>query len=77
MKVSTAAQLVAWNVVIDQDLPVGTKVTAEGGRVTIHLCDGQPVSTPYSPEDSLGALYRRLDGAVQTVTQAPRRQAAK
>lgn len=65
MNAAIAAQLVAWNVVIDRDLRDDIAITAEDGRVTIHRANSQPASAPYNPDDTLGGLYRALDAAVQ------------
>ena len=72
MNAAAAARTVAWNVVLEEDLPVGTKVTVEDEQVTIHPAGGQPARVPYTPEDTIGSLYRALKAAVQAATRAPR-----
>lgn len=72
MNAATIARIAAWNVIADQELPAGTKVTVEDGRVTIHPRAGQPAHVPYGPADTLSALYDALNDAVRTATQAPR-----
>ena len=71
MDSATAARVVAWNIVLEEDLPVGTKVTVEDGLVTIHPHGSQPVRTPYTPEDTIGSLHRALKAAVQATTRTP------
>nr|DAT94020.1 MAG TPA: phosphoacetylglucosamine mutase [Caudoviricetes sp.] len=70
MKSPTVARIAAWNVIADQELPAGTKVTVEDGWVTIHPRGGQPVRTPYGPSDTLSSLYDALKEAARAVTQA-------
>ena len=70
MNADTIARIAAWNVIADTELPAGTKVTVEGGQVTIHPRGGHPARVPYGPTDTLGSLYDTLKGAVQTTTQA-------
>ena len=72
MKPSTYARIAAWNVIADQELPAGTKVTVEDGVVTIHPRGGQPTRTPYGPADTITSLYSALKDAVQATTQKPR-----
>lgn len=72
MKSPTYARIAAWNVIADQELPAGTKVTVEDGLVTIHPRGGQPACAPYGPADTLDSLYNALKDAVQAATQDPR-----
>lgn len=72
MKSPTYARVAAWNVIADQELPAGTKVTVEDGWVTIHPRGGQPTSVPYGPADTITSLYSALSDAVRTTTQAAR-----
>lgn len=69
MNATTIAQIAAWNVIADQDLPAGTKVVVEDGQVTIHPRGGRPTLGPYGNADTLESLYSTLKDAAQTVTQ--------
>ena len=69
MNPATIARIAAWNVIADQELPAGTKVTVKDGWVTIHPRGRQPTHTPYSPADTLDSLYSALKDAAQTTTQ--------
>ena len=69
MNAATIARIAAWNVIADQELPAGTKVTVEDGRVTIHPRGGQPAHAPYGPADTLESLYNSLKAAAQAATQ--------
>ena len=71
MKPSTYARIAAWNVIADQELPAGTKVTVEDGLVVIHPRGGQPAHVPYGPADTPDSLYNALKDAVRATTQAP------
>lgn len=71
MNAATAARIAAWNVIADQELPAGTKVTVKDGWVTIHPRNEQPTRIPYGPADTLSSLYAALKGAAQAVTQGP------
>lgn len=71
MNAATIARIAAWNVIADQDLPAGTKVTVEDERVTIHPNGGQPTRVPYTPEDTTSSLYHALKAAVQATPQDP------
>ena len=71
MNAATIARIAAWNVIADQELPAGTKVTIEDGQVTIRPCGGRPSHVPYGPTDSIDSLYRALKDAVQATTQDP------
>ena len=70
MNPATVARIAAWNVIADQELPAGTKVTVKDGWVTIHSRGGQPAHVPYGPADTLGSLYDALKGAARATTQA-------
>lgn len=72
MKSPTYARVAAWNVIADQELPAGTKVTVEDGWVTIHPRGGRPARTPYGPADTISSLTAALKAAVQATTQDPR-----
>ena len=69
MNAATIARIAAWNVIADQELPAGTKVTVKDGRVTIHPRNGQPAHVPYGPADTLSSLYDALKDAAQATTQ--------
>lgn len=69
MNAATAARIAAWNVIADQELPAGTKVTVKDGWVTIHPRGGQPAHVPYGPSDTLSSLYNALKQAAQAVTK--------
>ena len=71
MNAATIARIAAWNVIADQELPAGTKVTVKDGWVTIHPRNGQPAHVPYGPADTLSSLYDALKGAAQADTQDP------
>lgn len=72
MKSPAYARIAAWNVIADQELPAGAKVTVEDGLVTIRPRGGQPAYAPYGPADTLDSLCSALKDAVQAVTQDPR-----
>ena len=72
MNAATIARIAAWNVIADQELPAGTKVTVGDGQVTIHSRGGQPARIPYGPSDTLNSLYGALKDAVQAATRDPR-----
>lgn len=69
MNAATIARIAAWNVIADQELPAGTKVTVKDGWVTIHPRGRQPARVPYGPVDTLESLYDSLKGAAQAATQ--------
>ena len=69
MNAATIARIAAWKIIADQELPAGTKVAVEDGWVTIHARSGQPVRTPYGPEDTPGSLYNALNDAVRATPQ--------
>lgn len=69
MNAATVARIAAWNVIADQELPAGTKVTVKDGWVTIHPRGGQPAHVPYGPADTLGSLYDALKDAAQAAAQ--------
>ena len=71
MNAATIARIAAWNVIADQELPAGTKVVVEDGRVTLHPRGGQPAHVPYGPADTLNSLYDALKTATQTVAHDP------
>lgn len=71
MNAATIARIAAWNVIANQELPAGTKVTVEDGQVTIRSRGGQTASTPYGPTDTPDSLYNALAEAVQAATQPP------
>lgn len=71
MNAATAARIAAWNVIADQELAAGTKVTVEDGQVTIRPRGGQPAHVPYGPADTISSVYNALKNAVQAGTQAP------
>lgn len=72
MNAATIARIAAWNVIANQDLPAGTKVTIKGGQVTIHPRGGQPAHVPYGPSDTLSSLCSALEDAVRATTRNPR-----
>lgn len=72
MNAATTARIAAWNVIADQELAAGTKVTVEDGLVTIHPHGGQPARVPYGPADTLDSLHSALVDAVRAATQDPR-----
>ena len=69
MNAATIARIAAWNVIADQKLPAGTKVTVKDGWVTIHPRGGQPAHIPYGPADTLESLCNALKEAAQANTQ--------
>ena len=69
MNAATIARIAAWNVIADQKLPAGTKVTVKDGWVTIHPRGSQPAHVPYGPTDTLESLYNALKEAAQANTQ--------
>lgn len=69
MNAATIARIAAWNVIADQELPAGTNVTVEDGRVTTRTRGGQPVSVPYGPADTLDSLYNALKDAAQAAAR--------
>lgn len=71
MNAAATARIAAWQVIADQELPAGTKVTVKDGWVTIHPRNGQPADVPYGPADTLGSLYAALKDAAQATTQDP------
>lgn len=72
MNAATIARIAAWKVIADAELPAGTKVAVEDGRVTIHPRGGQPAHAPYGPADTIDSLYDALKDAARAVTQDPR-----
>lgn len=69
MNAATVARIAAWNVIADAELPAGTKVTVEGGWVTIRPRGGRPTRTPYTPSDTPSSLYNALKGAIQATAK--------
>ena len=69
MNAATIARIAAWQVIADQELPAGTKVTVEDGWVTIHPRGGQPARTPYSAADTPSSLYNALKSAAHAAAQ--------
>lgn len=69
MDAATTARIAAWNVIADQELSAGTKVTVKDGWVTIQPRNGQPVRTPYGPADTLDSLYGALKDAARAAAQ--------
>lgn len=72
MDAATVARIAAWNVIADQELPAGTKVTVEDGRVTIHPRGGRPAHVPYGPADTLDSLCSALGDAARATARNPR-----
>ena len=70
MNAATIARIAAWNVIADQELPAGTKVTVGDGWVTVHPRGGRPARAPYGPADTLESLYNALKDAARATTQA-------
>lgn len=70
MNAATTARIAAWQVIADQELPAGTKVTVKDGWITIHPRGGQPTRVPYGPTDTLSSLYNALRDAAQATPQA-------
>ena len=69
MNAATIARIAAWQVIADQELPAGTKVTVEDGWAAIHPRGGQPARVPYGPADTLESLYDALKGAARAAAQ--------
>lgn len=65
MNAPTIARIAAWNVIADQELPAGTKVTVEDAWVTIHPRGSRPARVPYSHADTIESLCSALEAAVQ------------
>lgn len=72
MDAAAAARAIAWNIILEEDMPVGTKVIVEDGQVAIHPLGGQPARVPYTPEDTIGSLHRALKAAARATTKDPR-----
>lgn len=66
---ASIARIAAWNVIADQELPAGTKVTVEKGQVTIHTRGRQPARVPYGPAATFEGLYGALKDAALTATR--------
>lgn len=71
MNAATVARIAAWEVVADQELPAGTKVIVEDGRITIRPHGGRPISVPYGPAETLESLRNALEDARRDTTQDP------
>lgn len=71
MKTPTYARIAAWNVIADQELPAGTKVTVEDGWVSLHTPGKQPARVPYGPADTISSLCNALTDALQAATHDP------
>ena len=69
MNAAATARIAAWQVIADQELPAGTKVTVEDGWVTILPHGDQPTRVPYSPADTPESLYNALKTAAQATTR--------
>lgn len=69
MNAATIARIAAWQVIADQELPAGTKVTVKDGWVTILPRGGQPARVPYGPADTPGGLYDTLKAAARATAQ--------
>lgn len=65
MNAATTARIAAWNVIADEELPAGTRVTVEDGVVTISPRRAQPARIPYGPADTFDSLCNALKDAVQ------------
>lgn len=72
MNAATIARIAAWDVIADQELPAGTRVTVEDAWVAIHPRGRRPARVPYGPADTLDCLRSALKDAVQAATQDPR-----
>lgn len=71
MNAATIARIAAWQVIADQELPAGTKVTVEDGWVAIHPRGGQPARVPYGPADTPDSLYDGIKAATRATPQDP------
>lgn len=71
MNPAAIARIAAWQVIANQELPAGTKVTVEDGWCAILPRGGQPARVPYGPADT----PRSLCGALKTAAQAAIRDA--
>lgn len=71
MNTATAARIAAWNVIANEGLPAGTRVTVKDGAVTISSRRAQPTRVPYGPADTLESLYDALKVAAQATIQGP------
>lgn len=66
MNAASTARIAAWNVIANEELPAGTRVTVKDGTVTISPRGAQPARIPYGPTDTHDSLYNALKNAVQT-----------
>lgn len=73
MNAAATARVAAWQVIADQELPAGTKVTIKDGWVTILPRGSQPTRVPYGPESSPEILYDAIRDAIQATTPTGRR----
>lgn len=69
---AATARIAAWNVIAEQELPAGTKVTVKDGEVTIQSPGGQPARVSYDSADGLASLCDALKSAVQATTRDAR-----
>lgn len=69
MNTATIARIAAWQVIADQELPAGTKVTVEDGWVAIYPRGGQPAHVPYGAADTPSSLYDALKSAARATVQ--------
>ena len=72
MNAAAIARIAAWNVIADQGMPAGTKVTVEDGAVTIRARGGRTARVPYGPSETLESLYGALKDAAQSAMRAAR-----
>lgn len=73
MNAASTARVAAWQVIADQELPAGTKVTVKDGWVAILPRGGQPARIPYGPESSPETLYGAIRDAIQATAPTGRR----
>lgn len=66
MNTAAAARIAAWNVIANEELPAGTRVTVKDGVVTISSRHAQPTRVPYGPAGNVDSLYNALKNAAQT-----------
>lgn len=69
MNAAAIARIAAWQVIADQELPAGAKVTVEDGWVAIHLRGRQPARIPYGAADTPSSLYDALKDAARATAQ--------
>ncbi len=68
MNAATIARIAAWSAIADSELPVGTKITVEDGRVTVHARGGQLARTPYGPADTVVSLCEAIKDEIRTAS---------